>query len=73
MEKPSSITEVSSSVPDIRSAVTGIFVDPVIEKRALSKFDKFLLPQIAILVLIAYLDRSNIGNLGLTQPCRMTC
>lgn len=67
MEKPS-ILEMASSVPDPHSIAADIFVDPVIERRALSKFDKLLLPQIAILVLIAYLDRSNIGNFG---PARL--
>ncbi|KAI8238970.1 putative transporter [Colletotrichum sp. SAR 10_96] len=38
-----------------------IAVDP--QKRAvLSKFDKFVMPQMALLVLFAYLDRTNIGN-----------
>ncbi|KAK7423496.1 hypothetical protein QQX98_000953 [Neonectria punicea] len=32
------------------------------EERVLSKFDKFIMPQMAILVLFAYLDRTNIGN-----------
>lgn len=32
------------------------------EQRVLSKFDKFVMPQMAILVLFAYLDRTNIGN-----------
>lgn len=64
MEKTSSRTEIASQVSDINNSDVDItiFVDPVIEKRALAKFDKFLLPQISILVLIAYLDRSNIGR-----------
>ncbi|KAK7427317.1 hypothetical protein QQZ08_006254 [Neonectria magnoliae] len=32
------------------------------ERRVLSKFDKFVMPQMAVLVLFAYLDRTNIGN-----------
>ncbi|RFN44813.1 allantoate transport protein [Fusarium flagelliforme] len=32
------------------------------ERKVLSKFDKFVMPQMAILVLFAYLDRTNIGN-----------
>lgn len=35
------------------------------ERRVLSKFDKFVMPQMAILVLFAYLDRTNIGKF----PC----
>lgn len=39
-----------------------IYVDPLMERRVMSKFDRYVLPQFAILVLIAYLDRSNIGE-----------
>lgn len=37
-------------------------VDKAKERRVLSKFDKFVMPQMAILVLFAYLDRTNIGK-----------
>lgn len=40
-----------------------IHIDPELEKRVLGKFDKLVLPQFMLLVLIAYLDRSNIGKL----------
>ncbi|KAK2041103.1 major facilitator superfamily transporter, partial [Colletotrichum somersetense] len=32
------------------------------ERAVLSKFDKFVMPQMALLILFAYLDRTNIGN-----------
>jgi hypothetical protein len=32
------------------------------ERKVLSKFDKFVMPQMALLVLFAYLDRTNIGR-----------
>ena len=32
------------------------------ERAVLSKFDKFVMPQMALLVLLGYLDRTNIGN-----------
>jgi len=32
------------------------------EEKVLRKFDKFLLPPLAIILLVAYLDRSNLGN-----------
>ncbi len=38
-------------------------IDPVAERRVLSRFDWFVMPQMAILVLFAYLDRTNIGML----------
>lgn len=40
---------------------SSILIDPVLEKRAISKFDKYMMPQMALLMLIAYLDRTNIG------------
>lgn len=40
-----------------------IFIDPVLEQRAMRKFDCWMLPQLAIVTLISYLDRSNIGEL----------
>lgn len=40
--------------------VTG--VDKVLERRILHKFDKWVMPQMALLVLFGYLDRTNIGN-----------
>lgn len=38
------------------------------EQRVLSKFDKYVMPQMAILVLFAYLDRTNIGNYPRAPP-----
>lgn len=38
------------------------YIDSDQEKRTPRKFDLFVLPQMMILILIAYLDRSNIGN-----------
>ncbi|KAM0538222.1 hypothetical protein ACHAO7_012257, partial [Fusarium culmorum] len=32
------------------------------ERKVLSKFDMFVMPQMSLLVLFAYLDRTNIGN-----------
>ena len=37
-------------------------IDSEAERRVLSKFDWFVMPQMAILVLFAYLDRTNIGT-----------
>jgi hypothetical protein len=49
---------------DIEGTVLGF--DPAFERRTLRKFDKWLLPPLAIILLIAYLDRS---NLGMFQMC----
>jgi hypothetical protein len=36
--------------------------DTEAEKKVLRKFDNFLLPPLAVILLVAYLDRSNLGN-----------
>lgn len=38
------------------------FIDPVIEKRVVRKLDWHLVPLLMALYLLAFLDRSNIGN-----------
>lgn len=38
------------------------YVDPELERHALRKFDKYLLPPLALILLLAYLDRSNLGE-----------
>lgn len=40
-------------------------VDPVLERKTLRKFDKCLLPPLAIILLLAYLDRSNLGMVSI--------
>lgn len=35
--------------------------DSEAERKVLRKFDKFLLPPLALILLVAYLDRSNLG------------
>ena len=37
-------------------------ISDVDQRKVLSKFDKFVMPQMALLVLFAYLDRTNIGT-----------
>ncbi|EXJ91638.1 hypothetical protein A1O3_00188 [Capronia epimyces CBS 606.96] len=48
--------------PSPDEATVASSIDPVMEKRVIAKFDRWFLPQIFILNLIAYLDRSNVGN-----------
>jgi MFS family permease len=40
----------------------GTYVVPELEKSAMRKFDRYAMPHFSILILIAYLDRTNIGN-----------
>lgn len=37
------------------------FIDPVLEKKVMRKFDCYVIPQMMLLIILAYLDRSNIG------------
>ncbi|SPO04525.1 related to allantoate transport protein [Cephalotrichum gorgonifer] len=39
-----------------------IYIDPEMEKRIVRKFDWLVLPQFALILIIAFLDRTNIGN-----------
>jgi hypothetical protein len=39
-----------------------LYIDPVEEKRLLRKLDIYLAPVMTLIFLMAYLDRSNIGN-----------
>jgi hypothetical protein len=55
-----------SDTHDVSITQADVFIDPELEKRVMRKFDRFVLPQFAILVLIAYLDRSNIGRFNCT-------
>lgn len=38
-----------------------IYIDPVLEKRTLRKFDMYMMPQMMLLQIVSYLDRTNIG------------
>jgi MFS family permease len=41
---------------------TEIYIDPVMEKRIIRKFDMLALPQYILIIVLAYLDRTNIGE-----------
>ena len=53
-----SVSDVASGT--VRDIATEL--DPALERRTLRKFDKYLLPPLAVILLLAYLDRSNLGN-----------
>lgn len=57
----------ATALPDEKSdsaigEVQDLGFDADVEEKVLRKFDKFLLPPLAIILLVAYLDRSNLGN-----------
>lgn len=43
-------------------APTSRYIDPEMEKTILRKFDWLVMPQFVIIIILAYLDRTNIGN-----------
>lgn len=58
---------VATTLPDEKSdtsigEIHDVDYDTEAEKKVLRKFDKFLLPPLAVILLVAYLDRSNLGN-----------
>ncbi|KAH7312511.1 major facilitator superfamily domain-containing protein [Stachybotrys elegans] len=59
-ETPSSVTDATNH-SDLDSPST-IYIDPEKEKKILRKFDYLVLPQFVVILVLAYLDRSNIGN-----------
>lgn len=42
---------------------TEIYIDPVLERKITRKFDMWVMPQFILIVILSYLDRSNIGKL----------
>jgi len=66
MESPGKDAELQSQTVDASSLQDGVasqdHEQAERQTRVLSKFDKFVMPQMAIIVLLAYLDRTNIGN-----------
>lgn len=67
LEKQVDVKESSSRRIPEASSEYGVgdstpYIDPVLEKKVLRKFDKWLLPQMMLLVMVSFLDRSNIGT-----------
>ncbi|CCF39072.1 major facilitator superfamily transporter [Colletotrichum higginsianum] len=61
--------------PHSAVASSDLTIDPAAEKRLLRKLDAWLSPMMIIAFLVAYLDRSNIGNAaiaGMTEDLELT-
>ncbi|KAF1810641.1 MFS general substrate transporter [Eremomyces bilateralis CBS 781.70] len=72
VEKPADITQVVSK--ETVSSGEQPFIDPAAERRLLWKLDYRIVPILWLLFLLAFLDRSNIGNAkiqGLTKDLNM--
>ncbi|KAF4549816.1 MFS-type transporter-like protein 58 [Elsinoe fawcettii] len=64
-----------TSSPKVASEDDDYQIDPAAEKRMLRKIDYRLIPALFLLFLLAFLDRSNIGNAriqGMTRDLNMT-
>lgn len=64
------------STTDVTSGTNSeiIYIDPAKERAVLKKFDKYLLPQAFLFILLNFLDRSNIGNarvMGLEKDLKL--
>ncbi|KAI5918379.1 major facilitator superfamily transporter [Camillea tinctor] len=69
----SGVKDSDAELPQL--AQTDLTVDPGAEKRLLRKLDTFLAPMCVVFFLVAYLDRSNIGNAaiaGMTEDLELT-
>ncbi|KAF2147311.1 uncharacterized protein K452DRAFT_348077 [Aplosporella prunicola CBS 121167] len=55
-------TEKAQELQIEQSGLDSAHIDPVLEKRVVRKLDRHVLPLVMALYLLAFLDRSNIGN-----------
>jgi MFS family permease len=55
-------SELSTPAAEPGVLTETIYIDPEKERAVLKKFDKYLLPQAFVFILLNYLDRSNLGN-----------
>lgn len=62
IEQPKEMTDLHKQASVSPGISQNMQLDPQLEKTTLRRFDIFLLPQIAIIIVIGYLDRSNIGT-----------
>ena len=73
-EKIPNISTSAASSPAIATTPNVVSPDPAAEKRLLRKLDLHVVPVIAILYMIAFIDRANLGNAkiqGLEKDLRM--
>jgi len=57
------LTAYQNGQPGRHEDVREVYIDPVMEKRIIRKFDMFALSQYTLIIILAYLDRTNIGML----------
>jgi len=74
-EKAEALHIEDGAVDSKSSGSQGLVIDPEAEKRLLRKCDLRVVPALWLLFLLAFLDRTNIGNAkiqGLTEDLNMT-
>ncbi|KAI1434239.1 major facilitator superfamily domain-containing protein [Xylaria sp. CBS 124048] len=59
---PASSEKAAEAAVHLQSAPVDLRIDPELEKRVVRKIDLYLIPLVMSLYLVAFLDRSNIGN-----------
>jgi hypothetical protein len=52
----------ASSDNNVDASAVDIYIDPELERKVIRKFDRYVLPQFVVLVILGYLDRTNIGQ-----------
>lgn len=65
-QKVEPVDVVSGS--DVQTTQPEIYIDPQAEASVLRKFDRIILPQCFIFLVLNYLDRSNIGFVTCPAP-----
>ena len=63
--KATTVIEASSKMSQTSDNVADIYIDPELEKAALRKFDKWLLPVAFTFLVLSSLDRSNVSATSL--------
>ncbi|KAI1363410.1 major facilitator superfamily domain-containing protein [Xylaria arbuscula] len=60
--EPTAIPRAGDSVDHLQPPDSELHIDPALERRVVRKIDLRLIPLVTALYLVAFLDRSNIGN-----------
>lgn len=69
--KGSSLPTTLDAVSDTSNSnpMSETYIDPALEKKLMTKFDLFVLPQLGLFNIIGQLDRSNIGLFLSSTKC----
>lgn len=62
VEKRATSTDISTRPMSVELGSSQLYDTSCLEKSTLRKFDLYVLPQFMVLILVAYIDRSNIGR-----------